>query len=79
MVESWWNGQFGNLGRDRLRLHLHVLNDGSEHWAVEVDNEREWLGYECSDEQAAHDLVAEMTAERPGDWRRVDPAALGHA
>jgi hypothetical protein len=77
IVERWWNGSFGDLHRQRLRLHRHVTDDGAEHWAVELDSTGEHLAYPCDNEQQAHDTIARLCQERPGDWRRVDAAARG--
>lgn len=70
MVESWWNGNWGSLSCERVRLHRygHV-------WAVEHETPHGHDGYRCDSEAQARERVAALTAE--GDWRRVDAAASG--
>jgi hypothetical protein len=67
VVESWWNGFMGNMGRERVRLR----EDGGR-WSVEHDGPGvSYTVTPCVDErQARAELARLMTSGQ--QWRRMD-------
>lgn len=67
VVESWWNGFMGSMGRERVRLR----EDGGR-WSVEHDGPGSaYTVTPCTGERQARAELAR--AMRPGqEWRRMD-------
>jgi hypothetical protein len=66
VLESWWNGSYAGMVRQRVRLRE---DEGS--WSVEVDGPMDhYRMYPDRSEQEARGLVASLTAQ--GTWLRVD-------
>jgi hypothetical protein len=77
VTQSWWNGQWGSMGSQRLRIHVWDLPDGQQ-WAVEHETARTHDAYPCDSETQAHHTVGWLIEQEGGDWRRVDAEALGY-
>jgi hypothetical protein len=72
LIERWWNGRFGRLGRKEVRLYREV----AERWTVEVaegeiDNGRIKPAH-FDDEQTARQYVAHCRDVVPGEeWKSL--------
>ena len=78
ITQRWWNGHWG-MASERLRIHVHTLDDESEHWSIErtsAENDNQRLAYPCISERQALERLKHLQEEIGGEWRRVDDQAL---
>lgn len=65
-VESWWNGHWGSIAKERVRLRV----DGDE-WQVEHEGPYEaYALFPELTEPEARERLARLTAG--AEWRRLD-------
>ena len=80
VTQRWWNGHWG-MASERLRIHVHTLDDESQHWSVRRtsgEKDDQSLAYPCDTERHAGETVEQLRAEIGGTWTRVDNEALGY-
>jgi hypothetical protein len=69
VIERWWNGQYGRLVRQDVRLYRE------ERWTVELseggaDSER-LKPFHFTSEEEARAYLAHCLATGHGDWRKL--------